>query len=341
MGGSQSFATYATIQWYIYGKNSYGSKGFNAAKKLFRDGDIADMKGKHVAITGSNRGLGYAAALEFAKLNADVHLLCRSETKGREAAEKIIAATSNKKVFAHVCDASSISSVKAFSSSFISKYGTLDVLVNNAGCMPPEKIMTDDEHDSIMASALVGSQALTSALLPCLSKATGFGRVINVVSGGAYTVNCPDPTDLDFKKLTKYNATLIYAFAKRSQIILTEWWAKLYPKDDVRFYAMHPGWAVTEGVNEALEGGRLGVESTDGFRTAAEGIDTVVYIGSTTQAEEVLSKENNGKLWFDRVVVDPHIGFGTRCNDDKKTKLWNAANAYVGLKDPLTTTWSL
>ena len=50
---------------------------------------------------------------------------------------------------------------------------------------------------------------------------------------------------------------------------------------------MHPGWAVTEGVNEALEGGRLGVSSIDDFRTAAQGADTIIWLGCV-QREDAL-----------------------------------------------------
>jgi dehydrogenase/reductase SDR family protein 12 len=331
MGNAQGFNTWAAVNWYYIAKGSYGAKGFAKASKQFKPSDIGSMKNKVVAITGANRGLGFAAATEFAKLDAEVHLLCRSKAKGEEAANSIKSSTSNSKVFAHVCDASSMESITNFSEAFCGAYDKLDVLVNNAGGMPAEKTLTDDmQHDSIMASALGGVMLLSQRLLPVLRKGSDKGRVINVVSGGGFTVGCPDIADLDFLK-QDYNPTLIYAFAKRAQMLLTEMWPVKHPEENVRHYSMHPGWAITEGVNEALEGGRLGLDSTSGFRTAAEGVDTMVFLGSTL-SPDVLN--HDGTLWFDRQQSKTELTWGTQTNAAEKEKLWNAAIKYIG-QDPM------
>lgn len=332
----QALPTYnkiAIVNWYMSARNTYGKSGFEAKCKTFVAGDISPNKDMVVAITGANRGLGFSAALEFAKLDAQVHLLCRSETKGTDAKAKLISMSGNEKIHAHVCDASSIKSVNQFSQDFLDKFGYLDVLVNNAGGMPAEKTLTSEGHESIMASALCGVMLLTERLLPALrqSKLAGGSRVINVVSGGGFTVGCPDTTDLDFTKFqSKYDPTLFYAFSKRAQILLTEMWPKKKQEErNIRVFAMHPGWAETEGVNEALEGGRLGVSSIDGFRTAAQGADTIVWLGCV-QREDALH-DSNGKVFFDRAVTPSDVWRGTLTSEAQKEALWDAAMNYVGL----------
>jgi hypothetical protein len=60
------------------GKKLYGKVGYDEASKMFVNEDIQDMSQKVVALTGANSGIGYAAALSLAKLNAEVHLVCRN-----------------------------------------------------------------------------------------------------------------------------------------------------------------------------------------------------------------------------------------------------------------------
>jgi dehydrogenase/reductase SDR family member 12 len=331
MGASQSFSKLAVVQWYFSGTSKYGKKGYDAASSLFKSSDMVDMAGKHVAVTGANSGIGFATAKCFAERNAEVHLLCRSQSKADAARDKITEMTGNKNVHAHVCDASTLSSIRTFAVEFGKKFTQLNVLVNNAGGMPAERTTTAEGHDSIMASALGGTMLLTAVMLPFLKKAgDSCGRVVNVVSGGAFTVTCPDPKRLDMKE-DKYDPTAFYAFSKRAQILLTELWAQKYKEEypTVRFYSMHPGWATTEGVADALEGGRLGLSSTNGFRSADEGADTIVYLGCT-ENPDTISQASNGKLWFDRSIAAPAPYIGTGTNSKVQEELWVEACKYVG-----------
>ena len=54
-----------------------------------------------------------------------------------------------------------------------------------------------------------------------------------------------DVSDLQFENLRPFDGTMAYAQNKRQQVIMTEHYAKLYPK--VHFSSMHPGWADTPG----------------------------------------------------------------------------------------------
>ncbi len=54
--------------------------------------DMPDLSGKTIIVTGGNSGIGYEAALEFARKRAEVMLACRNLGKARTAATQIRAA---------------------------------------------------------------------------------------------------------------------------------------------------------------------------------------------------------------------------------------------------------
>ncbi len=56
------------------------------------------LKDKNIIITGANTGIGYEAALDFAKRGANLILACRNEKLGNEAVEKIKAESKNENV---------------------------------------------------------------------------------------------------------------------------------------------------------------------------------------------------------------------------------------------------
>jgi len=73
---------------------------------------------------------------------------------------------------------------------------------------PASRSSTSEGNEVIMATALGGTMLLTDQLLPILRKSQR-PRIINVSSGGAYTVHARKD-DLNTQQMTKYDGTLIY-----------------------------------------------------------------------------------------------------------------------------------
>ena len=89
------------------------------------------FKDKVVLITGSSRGVGRATALEFSKEGATVIVnYSNSEEKANSLINEIEALGSN--AIAIKCDVSEENQVKNMIEEIISKFGKLDILVNNA-----------------------------------------------------------------------------------------------------------------------------------------------------------------------------------------------------------------
>jgi hypothetical protein len=130
----------------------------------------------------------------------------------------------------------------------------------------------------------------------------GVARVVNVLSGGMYTQKI-HVDDLQSKNGT-YSGSVAYARAKRGLMILTEEWARRWAKDGIVVNAMHPGWADTPGVLEALPEFHRVTERV--LRTPEEGADTIVWLAAATEAGKV-----SGEFWLDRRHLK-HVLPGTR-----------------------------
>ena len=136
---------------------------------------------KNVIITGANSGLGFETAKKIAMdRNYRVILACRNEEKAARAGAEIVKATDNDQVVPMKLDISSLSSVRAFACAYIHKYGSVDVLINNAGISPMrDSGLTAEGFEVVFATNYLGHFLLTQMLLPHM---TADGRIINVSS---------------------------------------------------------------------------------------------------------------------------------------------------------------
>nr|XP_016443495.1 PREDICTED: dehydrogenase/reductase SDR family member 12-like isoform X2 [Nicotiana tabacum] len=224
-------------------------------------------------------------------------MLCRNKERGEAALTKIHSITGNKNVYLEVCDISSVNDVKSFASRFCSKDVPVHVLVNNAGLLESNRVITQEGYELSFATNVLGTYTLTELMLPLLEKAAPDARVITVASGGMYTA--PLTTDLQFSS-NKFDGVEQYARNKRVQVALTEKWAEMYKDKGVRFYSMHPGWAETPGVSKSLPDFSKSFEGK--LRSSEEGADTVIWLA--LQPKEKLV---SGQFYFDRAEAPKHL----------------------------------
>ena len=126
-----------------------------------------DFSGQTVIVTGSNTGLGLEAARHFARLNcAKLILAVRTKSKGEKAKESILASTKRTSDCIEVwdMDLSSTASVKAFAAR-AQQLDRLDVLVENAGILPPDKFTATAEGNEMGLQTNVISTLLLALLL--------------------------------------------------------------------------------------------------------------------------------------------------------------------------------
>src|SRR5712692_2838600 len=106
--------------------------------------DIPSPEGRLAVVTGANSGIGWHTALELARAGGEVILASRTESKGRDAVDRIRRQLPQARVRAEVLDLASLRSTQAFAAR-VGSEAKLDLLINNAGVMSvPKRQVTED-----------------------------------------------------------------------------------------------------------------------------------------------------------------------------------------------------
>ena len=206
------------------------------------------MDGRTVLVTGATSGLGFAAATGFARLGATVHLAVRNRERGEDARARILE-HGTAEVHVGVCDLSHLSGVRAFVDAFTADNPRLDLLVNSAGVLTQKRELSPDGIELMLATNVIGPFLLTNLLIPLL-KPSAPARIINVSSGGMYTQKIR-VDDLQSER-GEFDGPAVYARSKRAEVLLTELFARQLVASGVVAHSMHPGWADTGGIRDAL-----------------------------------------------------------------------------------------
>ncbi len=142
----------------------------------------SELARRHALVTGASQGIGRAAALALAAQGCAVTVLARSAMKLTHLAEELRAAGAPE---AHVlaADLEDRGTLKLIVESHLNEHGPIHILVNNAGGPPSGPILEAEEADFLKAFGrlLMAPHLLVKLLLPGM-KASGYGRVINVIS---------------------------------------------------------------------------------------------------------------------------------------------------------------
>jgi NAD(P)-dependent dehydrogenase (short-subunit alcohol dehydrogenase family) len=291
----------------------YGRPGLAVRRRL--PGWPADpprLDGRVVVVTGATAGLGLAAATGFARLGATVHLVGRDPGRTARAVTAVRAQAAGGKVVGELCDVSDLASLERFTAGW---RGPLDVLVNNAGVMPPSRQLTADGVELAFATNVLGPFVLVDRLAPHLG--TG-ARVVNVSSGGMYGQRLgADLQNADYRPVRAYART------KRAEVVLTELWADRLSGRGVVVHAMHPGWADTPGVSSSLS--TFAKVAGPILRTPEQGADTVVWLGG---APEALAA--TGLFWHDRRPRPTHLLPRTKETEEDRRRLWDLCVSLSG-----------
>lgn len=253
---------------------------------------LPDLSGRVYLITGANAGLGYFSSEALARAGAHVIMSGRSPNRLMAARAAIGRRVVDASVETLLLDTSNLGSVRAAAASVGAK-ARLDGIMLNAGIVhpPKEREVTNDGHELVVATNVLGHFALGAELLSRLAR--NRGRIVWLGSM-ATRLGAYDPIDLELEE--GYSGWRAYAQSKVAAQALGFEADRLLREAGVSVTSVvaHPGYSVsgrTSGVRGVNEPSRL-ARFTDNL-----------------QAPFTQSKER-GALAQVRALIDPDIEGG-------------------------------
>ena len=310
---------------------SFSSIGYAVRRRLYDwpPPPADSLRGRTVLVTGPTSGLGRAATDRLAGLGARIVLVGRSEARLVSVRDELIRSHGEDRFRTVVADMSSLASVQAAVARILDSEALLDVVIDNAGAIFPERRESADGFEATLATMVVGPFAMVAGLLPLLRR-TGEARVVAVTSGGMYA-QALRLDDLQWER-APFDGARVYAHAKRAQVALMREWARRVTPGEVAFSAMHPGWADTPGISAALPRfyGLMGPI----LRTPDEGADTAVWLAADPGASGAAV---GGRLFLDRRERPFDRLPTTRVSAADRRDLWDHVVELAGVTDPSPT----
>jgi NAD(P)-dependent dehydrogenase (short-subunit alcohol dehydrogenase family) len=194
-------------------------------------GSYPSLRGRVVLVTGGASGIGAKIVEEFARQGAKVAFLDIQNEAGAQLVKKI-ASSGDIEPYFLLCDLADINATKSCVQNVIKKFGTVDVLVNNAGNDTRHSVeeVTPEYWDRAMAVNLRHQFFVTQAVIPAMKK-TGRGAIINLSSISWVIPSTGLP---------------VYVTAKAAIVGLTRTLAHELGADNIRVNCILPGAIFTE-----------------------------------------------------------------------------------------------
>lgn len=278
------------------------------------------MEGRVCAITGASSGLGYETALALAGKGATIVLLCRSEPRGRQASERIVAKTGNGDVHVVTCDHANFDSVRAAATQLLERFDALHVLVHNAGLMiMRRRITVDGLEETFQVNHL--SAFLLTALLRARLVASAPARVICVASL-AHRASAIDFDDLQSERY--YDGWAVYGRSKLANILFSSELARRLEGTGVTANALHPGLVRTGfGRNDggAMRALMTVAQVTPFAISPRRGARTQVWLASAAEIQSV-----SGRYFVSCRERRPS---GSARDVNLQRRLWEASEALL------------
>ncbi|UPM43322.1 SDR family NAD(P)-dependent oxidoreductase [Halocatena salina] len=197
--------------------------------------DQFSVDGKTVVITGSSQGIGKVTAERFAASGANVVVSSRTQEK----IDEVVAGIDGPgEALAMECDVRERDAVEALIEATVEEFGSVDVLVNNAGAsfMANFEGISENGWKTIVDINLHGTYHCTQVAGEEMRE-QGHGNIINFASV-AGTEGAPYMSH--------------YAAAKAAVVNLTRTLAFEWASDDVRVNCVAPGFVATPGVESQM-----------------------------------------------------------------------------------------
>jgi NAD(P)-dependent dehydrogenase (short-subunit alcohol dehydrogenase family) len=268
-----------------------------------------------VLLTGATRGIGRAAAVEFARTGAELALVGRERERVQAVAQEARAAGGGALVHEYVADLMLMADVRALAEEVRGRHERIDVLANNAGALFASRKETSEGLERTFALNHLAPFLLTSLLRDRL----GGGRVVTTASD-AHKSGRLDLEDLQSER--SYSAMRVYGTSKLCNILFTRELARRAP--ELHANCFHPGVVRTGfGKNENGIWKILTTVAGPFFRSPERGARSLVWLSLSEESASL-----TGEYVEDEKVLAP----SPQAQDEVLAAgLWERSAQLVGL----------
>ena len=274
-------------------------------------------------ITGATEGVGNATAQALARKGFTVVLAARSLAKAENIKREIAATSGAKDIDIIVGDLNSLRQVRQMAQTVLQRHPRLDLLINNAGIMAPERALTEDGYESSYQVNYLSHFLLTHLLLDAL-KNSDQGRIINL-SSSVYSIGKFDPGNLQSEQ--RFSAIGAYAASKLFVLMSTIELAERLRGARTTVNAVHPGIVNTHMLKSATGIFKLiALLATPVAVSPEKGAATSVYLATSPDVAAV-----SGRYFTDGKSKPVKSKFNTEKN---RALLWDISMDALRLREP-------
>lgn len=224
------------------------------------------IRGKAAIVTGASRGIGEAIAYKLASLGANIAAIYAGNSLAAEKVCNKCEAEYGVEAKAYQCDVSSFGTVKETVANIKSDFGTVHILVNNAGITRDGLIamMKEEDFDAVLDTNLKGAFNM-------IRHCTGLflrnreGCVINVASVAGLTGNAGQSN---------------YSASKAGLIGLTKSVSKELAPKGIRCNAVAPGFIATDMTDNQTDNPLLKMIPLGRMGETGDVADAVAYLAA-------------------------------------------------------------
>ncbi|MER7578417.1 SDR family NAD(P)-dependent oxidoreductase [Kitasatospora sp. NPDC097691] len=195
------------------------------------------LSGRTALVTGASSGIGWETARLLAGLGATVLVHARTTAEAGSAVARLVEAGARRdRLVELAADFTHLAEVAVLAGAVVEHYPALDLLVNNAAAMAPERCTLTDDGNEVSLQVNFLAAHLLAKLLHAPLSAAGDARILNVSSALHRTasMNWSDP-----QRVKRYSRVAAYA---QSQLALTMATADMAPAGSgVTAVSLNPG----------------------------------------------------------------------------------------------------
>lgn len=232
----------------------------------------------NIVITGATKGIGLAAVELFAKAGFQVAFCARTPSDVAALKKSLETRYPEQRFVGESVDMRQKEAVKAFGKSVLTQFGTVDILINNAGIFLPGAIGKEDEDtlETLIETNVYSAYHLTRTLLPAMLQQDA-GHIFNMCS---------------IASITAYPTGGSYSISKFALLGFSKVLREELKPSRIRVTALLPGATLTAAWGETT----LPVDRFMAASDIAQTIFDVWKLGKTTVVEEILIRPQLGDI---------------------------------------------